>query len=85
MSKAKYTRQYLGVTITSENYRDILSKEGRYGINFHSKHLKAYLRGDSYFTYDFERDEEGNVRRNAFGQRIPKEHKVLQQLIVIEK
>jgi hypothetical protein len=45
----KYTRQYLGITITSQNYREILDREGRDGINFHTKHLRAYLKGKKSF------------------------------------
>jgi hypothetical protein len=47
----RYSREYLGVTITRENYKDILKKEGRKGINFHAKHLRAYLKGWQSFSY----------------------------------
>lgn len=76
MSKAKFIKRYLGVTITADNYREILNKEGRYGINFHTKHLKAYLRGDTHFNYDYERDEEGRIITDAYGFRVPKRHRV---------
>lgn len=50
-NKSIEERKFNGILITSENYRQILNKEGRKGINFHTKHLKAYLRGDSHFYY----------------------------------
>lgn len=74
--KSEYTRQYHGVTITQENYREILNKEGRNGINFHTKHLKAYLQGKKSFNHDFERSPEGEILRDNWGQRIPKVHRV---------
>ena len=65
----KYDRKYLGVTITAENYRDILTKEGRDGINFHTKHLRAYLKGKAFFTHGFNIDKDGN-------RTTPKVHRV---------
>lgn len=47
----KYNRKYEGVIITADNYREILEKEGREGIAFHNKHLKAYKRGRNYFQH----------------------------------
>lgn len=66
MSKAKYDRQYLGITVTAQNYRELMDaaikdgKNPRYEINYHNKHLKAYLKGRDTFTYGFRYDEDGN-------------------------
>jgi len=83
MEKQKYTRKYLGVTITAQNYKEILEKEGRDGINFHTKHLKAYLAGKQTFRHKFKRDENGNVLRNAWGFPIYNEFTVQQQTILV--
>lgn len=69
----KIERQYMGTTVTQANYREILEKEGREGINFHEKHLKAYLKGFKRFTFGWIRDEKG--------QRLePKWHIVKQKI-----
>ena len=76
MAKPKYERSYLGVTITSKNYREILEKEGRDGINFHSKHLRAYLQGKTSFRHKFMRDEKGNVITDMYGRPRYNEYRV---------
>jgi hypothetical protein len=53
---SKESRQYLGTTITASNYREILDREGRDGINFHTKHLRAYLKGKKQFRHKFMRE-----------------------------
>lgn len=63
-------RKYLGVTITATNYREILEKEGRDGINFHTKHLRAYLKGKKTFTHKWQRDEKGRVVTDQFNRPI---------------
>ncbi len=55
----KYDRKYLGVTITGENYKEILLSAGRDSINFHSKHLNAYLKGRDTFTHGWVVDLNG--------------------------
>lgn len=75
--KPKYDRQYLGVTITKENYKEIFEKEGRDGINFHTKHLRAYLKGKSYFTHGQEIDSQGDIVG-------PKIHKVLAKINLVK-
>jgi hypothetical protein len=86
--KGKETREYLGVTITSKNYREILEKEGRDGINFHTKHLRAYLKGKTTFRHKFLRetvivqDEKGQDREvqrvvtDSWGNPKWNEHRV---------
>lgn len=44
-------REFQGVIITKENYRAILNSEGRQSINYHNKHLKAYLNGHDRFSH----------------------------------
>lgn len=74
MSKSGYTREYLGVTVTASNYSEILKTEGRRGINFHTKHLKCYLRGDTYFT--FGKDEKGNPALYVVQEKLTEVPKV---------
>ena len=57
--KAKYNREYLGVLITTQNYSDILKREGRDQINFHNKHLRAYKKGKTHFVHGIRIDEKG--------------------------
>lgn len=65
-------RQYLGEIITSQNYKEILEKEGREGINFRNKHLKMYERGVDSFYHGKEEDENGDLRPrlNSVEQRM---------------
>lgn len=58
LMKNKTIRSFKGVLITAKNYREIIENEGRQAINFHTKHLKCYLRGDRSFT--FGKDPVGN-------------------------
>lgn len=74
--KAQYTRNYLGVTITGDNYREILSKEGRKGINFHTRHLEAYLSGNEQFPF-------GRKWNDFWMKWEPIFHKVKQKLTQI--
>lgn len=80
MEKKEYDREYLGITITAQNYREVLKKEGRMGINFHNKHLRCYLRGDKKFTFGCERDENGTLIRDKWNLRVPKQFNVQQKL-----
>jgi len=73
MSKPTHNREYLGVTITSENYREILKKEGRFGINFHTKHLKSYLQGKRTFIHGYKTE----VSDLGYKSRYPIFHKVI--------
>lgn len=85
MSEQKqYERAYLGITITAQNYREILAKEGRDGINQHTKHLKAYLKGKKWYRHKWMRDEEGKIIRDAFNRPRWNEFKVLEQWIEIK-
>lgn len=69
----KYDREFLGTLITKENYREILEKEGRDGRNFHTKHLKAYKQGKTFFTH--------GVRVNEKGEHLgPMIHEVKQKI-----
>ncbi len=74
-------RRYLGITVTASNYREILEKEGRNGINFHTKHLRAYLKGKTTFTHRWQRDEKGNVVRDSFNRPVWAEYKVQEEWI----
>lgn len=59
--KAQFTRQYLGVTITAQNYKTIKEGPGKTDeLKFHEKHLKNYLRGNDFFYHGWNYDKEGN-------------------------
>ena len=83
--KFSFDRQYLGVTVTAENYRKILEGPGgRDELRFHAKHLKAYLRGNDGFyhgttTGKYKDPVSGEERETA---PFPKWNKV-QQLIKV--
>lgn len=64
MSKSNVERSFGGILVTAKNYRE-LDPEQR---NLENKHLKAYLRGDKYFTFGFSEEP------NEFGliQRLPR-------------
>lgn len=68
---------YTGVTITKENYREVLEKEGRSGINFHAKHLAAYLKGYTQFAF-------GRQWDNILARYIPTYHPVQQQVFEVK-
>lgn len=59
--KLKYTREFLGTLITADNYNTILKKEGKSGVVYHNKHLKAYTRGDKTFTHGYEVNSSGKI------------------------
>lgn len=67
MKNLKIDREYLGVTVTAKNYREIVgpkgseTEEGRQDLRFHEKHLRAYLKGKDSFTHGWVKDEEGNT------------------------
>lgn len=94
-SNPQYDRRYLGVTITAQNYREILEKEGREGINFHTKHLRAYLKGKKTFNHKFKREkvlvengkgekvEVEQIVRDKFGFPIYNEFRVQYQNILL--
>jgi len=67
----KESRRYLGVTITAENYREILEADGRDGINFHAKHLRAYLQGKTTFRHKFMREK--SLVENEKGEQVEQE------------
>lgn len=71
--KQKDTREFLGTLVTAKNYNEIMTKEGRDGINFHNKHLRAYKQGKTYFTH--------GIRVNEDGDKLgPMIHQVQQKL-----
>ncbi len=73
---AKTTREFLGTVITSENYREILDKEGRDGRNFHTKHLRAYKQGKTHFIH--------GIRVNEKGDKLgPMIHEVKQKINLV--
>lgn len=74
--KIKYERSYLGTTITAANYRQILNEGGRSAINYHNKHLRAYLKGKKTFTHGFEKDENGKTKKDNWGRPIPTVYRV---------
>lgn len=59
MKKTKSSRKYLGTFIDSSNYKEILEKEGKFALNFHKKHLKAYIKGHDRFKHGKEVDKDG--------------------------
>lgn len=63
MSKSNVERSFGGVLVTAKNYRELDPEQRK----LENKHLKAYLRGDKYFTYGFVEEP------NDFGliQRTP--------------
>lgn len=67
MRKAKVTRKFLGVVppVTS----------------FDSKHLKAYLKGHTYFFHGTERTLDGKPVRNFDGSIVKTRHKVQQEIL----
>jgi len=73
LGKSKTNREFLGLLVTSDNYREILEKEGRDGRNFHNKHLRAYKQGKTHFVH--------GVRVNENGEKLgPMIHDVKQKL-----
>ena len=77
----KYDRKYLGVTVTAENYRELIALavaaklNPRHEINYHTRHLEAYLKGKTSFTHGFKRDKEGKAISPAI-------FKVMQELTI---
>lgn len=63
-------KKFNGVLVTSLNYKQLLEEGGRNLINFHNKHLRAYLRDEQWFRHGV--DEEGQ----------PKMHPVLKQYVI---
>jgi hypothetical protein len=55
--KKKTSRKYLGVLVTADNYRALLADGD---INFHRKHLKAYIRGVDEFAHGWNYNEDGD-------------------------
>lgn len=61
--KPTQERRYLGVTVTAENYRELMrlakeaGKNPRHEINYHTRHLEAYLKGQDTFVHGFRRDK----------------------------
>lgn len=82
--KTKYERSYDGVTITQQNYKEILEKEGRDGVNFHTRHLEAYLKGQKFFTHGYEKDVNGVTMIDRLGHPVRAIHPVKETLKVIE-
>lgn len=71
------SRKYEGVIISDKNYKDY-TKEER---NFHNKHLRAYLKGKSYFYQDFRKDPKTDEYIYFMNKRIPAMHEVQQEYI----
>lgn len=65
-------KKFNGVLVTSKNYSELLKEGGRDLINYHNKHLKAYLRDEQFFKHGFGEDGE------------PKFHPVLKQYVIEE-
>lgn len=80
--KVKYDRKYLGITVTKENYRELMQKAidagmpPRHEINYHTRHLKAYLKGKTEFRHGYRYSEEGKIIGPAY-------FKVMEELIEI--
>lgn len=75
--KPTVERSFKGITITAENYREIMELGGRHELNYHARHLEAYLKGKEIFRHGFRRDKKGKVIGPAF-------HKVQQEFKAIE-
>lgn len=79
MQKKKYERKYLGITVTAQNYRELMDaaikdkKSPRHEINYHTRHLEAYLQGKTSFRHGFRRDKNGRALGPAY-------FKVMQEL-----
>lgn len=64
--KPKWERRYLGITVTRDNYRELMrlaelsGKPPRHEINYHTRHLEAYLEGKNYFVHGFRYDKDGD-------------------------
>lgn len=63
-------KKFNGVLVTSLNYKQLLEEGGRDLINYHNKHLKAYLKDENWFQHG--RNEDGS----------PKYHPVLKQFFL---
>jgi hypothetical protein len=71
-----HERRFTGITVTAANYRELLEKGGRHEMNYHSRHLEAYLAGKEVFKHGFRYDEKGKVLG-------PKFYRVMQELVPI--
>lgn len=71
--KQKYTRSYGGVIVSSHNYQEVLKAEGKDKVDFHNKHLKAYIKGRRTFKHG----------KDKFGEPIY--HIVDQKYEIVEK
>jgi hypothetical protein len=49
MAKSNIERRFGGILVTAKNYRELDPEQRK----LENKHLKAYLRGDTYFTFGF--------------------------------
>jgi len=86
--KPTHERRYLGITVTAENYRELMSlaiadkKNPRHEINYHTRHLEAYLKGKETFRhgYRIRVNEDGEVETLG-----PAYFKVMQEWISIEE
>lgn len=72
MRDLEFNREYLGVTVTAQNYREVHPIGKPSMRNFHSKHLRAYLKGNDSFMHGYTYDE--------LGIRHPISHKVQQKI-----
>lgn len=72
--KPEFERRYKGVTVTAQNYRELMEaaeKAGfnpRHEINYHTRHLEAYLKGKKSFKHGWRYDEEGRITGPAIFQ-----------------
>ena len=63
-------KKFNGILVTSTNYRELMDKGGRDLINYHNKHLRAYLKDEQFFIHGV--GEDGH----------PKFHPVLKQYVI---
>lgn len=79
--KIKYDRKYLGITITGANYREIMNaaiadnKNPRHEINYHTRHLEAYIKGQDKFRHGWRVNKDGEVTGPAY-------FKIMQELTI---
>lgn len=72
IGQPKWERQYLGITVTKDNYRELMGlaiadgKDPRHEINYHTRHLEAYIKGKDVFRHGYRRDKDGKILGPAF-------------------
>jgi len=68
MKRERYTREYGGVLVSSKNYQAILDSEGKDSVDFHNKHLKAYIKGKLIFKHG--KNEDGDPVFHRVEQKV---------------